>query len=207
MDHREDRRNQFFEEMENHGIDRSYFSRISGVPHAVGNMGASFGWLNAFYACTRLNRRVCCVFEDDFIFIEPYKNNSKSTSTLFNFLLFSFPFEFDVVYLAGAFKHPLQAHTHAETGEKNVYRAKGVFGAAGLCASTSYVKKSIIATAEEGIRLQEAHYKAHGELKPDYTNDFYLRKLQAVDNWFAVKAGMQRPSYSDIEKKEVVYEW
>lgn len=207
MDHRTDRREEFLSEMEHHGIPRSRFNRIAGVKHSIPSLGNNIVWLNALTFCARSNKRLCCLFEDDFVFLSPYKNNSDVSLQLFFSLVHSFPFHFDVVFLAGAYKHPIQGHTHYETDEPNIYRTRAVFGSAGFCATTKYVNDVFIDNVKDGIQLQEEHFKLNGVTSPQFTFDFYYRRLQPVDNWFALKVGMQRPSYSDTEKKMVVYEW
>jgi len=207
MDHRTDRKQQFLLEMAGHGIEKSLFLRVAGVIHDLATLGASKAWLKAFEECYRSGKRLCCMFDDDFIFVAPYKNNTFLARAFFYGLLYTFPFQFDAVFLSGAYKHPLQAHTHVDSGEPNIFRAKAVFGASAVCMPPSYVEDVIVDNVKEGIRLQEAHYELTGASKPEFTIDFFMRKLQSIDNWFAVKVGMQRPTYSDIEKKMVMYEW
>jgi hypothetical protein len=207
MDHRTDRREQFLNEMDTHGISRTLFTRVAGVPHKLATLGASIAWLSALNICARRENGICCFFDDDFMYVSPFRNDSTATRTFFWELLYSFPFIFDGVFLSGAFKHPLQSHTHSETDHALIFRAKAIFGASGMCITKQYISDVLSFNVEEGIRLQKAHFNSTGIANPEFTFDFYMRKLQTVDNWFAVKVGTQRPTFSDIEKKMVSYEW
>ena len=44
-------------------------------------------------------------------------------------------------------------------------------------------------------------------IQSSYDVDIYWKLLKPIDNWFIFKKtlGYQRPSYSDIEKKDVDY--
>ena len=109
--------------------------------------------------------------------------------------------KWDVIMLAQ------NVHSSQETPyitEKNEKIIRIIHAATG---SGYLIRKSYIPKLLEIYKADDARYEESKEFKSEYCNDVSWRYLQEKDDWFAFvpPIGIQRSSYSDIQKGYVDY--
>jgi hypothetical protein len=190
LDHRTDRNADFLREIDKLNLPKEKIKRISGVYlKDKGHLGCSKSHILVMEDFIANNYRNCIVFEDDFTFVQPLPTVIKMLNNME-----SIPF--DVCMLS--------------TNEQNVQNTTCPFLKRGIeCWTTSgyMVSQSfapqLLANFKEGCQLLEENYSKQEE----YCIDQYWTKLQPISNWylFEPKLGKQRPSYSDISRRNVGY--
>jgi GR25 family glycosyltransferase involved in LPS biosynthesis len=196
LEHRPDRRIEFLGEMEKLGVPAEKIHRIESVftPN-FGALGCGKSQILALKHFLASGKDVCAIFEDDFMFTE-----SKDTIDSILRQFFEKKVYFDCLMLGG---NILQAVQTELPYIKKVYD--------GQCCSSYIVTRQfasqLLQLWEEAIRLQEEHVKHNEKVYHFYCIDIAWKQLQPQSHWFVVepKFGLQRESYSDIEKKITNY--
>jgi hypothetical protein len=186
LNRRTDRREQIEAECQKIGIS---IERFPAIEHWFGG----FGCLQSHLAVLKLARErgypAVTIFEDDFQFLV--------TKEEFEDVLSKVPDNFDVLMLS---YNLFRGQAYNDTFGKVIE----VQSASGYIVHSRFYDKLI-------ANLQEAVQYFGRDLTPTgygrYTNDQYWKRLQPDSNWlYSLKRiGLQRPSYSDLEKTHVNY--
>ena len=197
LEHRPDRKIEFLEEMNKLGIPAEKIHRIESVyTPAFGALGCGKSQILALKHFLESGKEICAIFEDDFMFTE-------SKDTIHNILtqFFEKRVYFDCLMLGG---NILQAVPTELPYLKKVYD--------GQCCSSYVVTRQfaslLLKLWEEAIHLQEEYTLQNKKVYHFYCIDIAWKQLQPTHHWFIVepKFGLQRESYSDIEKKITNYQ-
>jgi hypothetical protein len=140
-------------------------------------------------------KEIGALFEDDFMFTESKETIQSVLSEFFSKKLY-----FDCLMLGG---NILQAVPTSVPYLQKVYDAQ-------CCSSYVFTRAfaiKLLALWKEATQLQEEHCKKNPKVFHYYCIDIAWKQLQPSHHWFVVnpKFGIQRESYSDIEKKIVFY--
>jgi GR25 family glycosyltransferase involved in LPS biosynthesis len=162
-------------------------------PEKLIKIDASVDKLSPFQACTRShiralqkslasNDRWCIIFEDDF------KLNMKIDKA--KYLISKFFQDFPGANVLMLEINPLVIHRTHSTG---IYQVEKGLAMAGYMVRGEYIPK-MLRCLQESYRTRQPF-------------DVGIFKLQAKDHWYALQPamGIQRPSYSDIERRNVNY--
>lgn len=196
LDHRYDRAQDFYKMMEQMGISEESITRISAIFEPMnGALGCTKSHIKTIETFLQSNYKCCCVFEDDFDFIskEALEDFCAEFQTVD-------PKEWDMILFSGVIFQ----------SEASKYKClRRVFD---LQTSSSYIltrvyAPQLLANLQESAEALEIYSKGTGRIIEGYCLDMYWKSLQKKDKWFVSYPllGYQRPSYSDIEKKNVDY--
>jgi len=158
--------------------------RFEAIENSFGAIGCSLSHIKVLQNAKAAGWKNVLVIEDDFMWV---KDKEPGLARLTD--LMSRPY--DVIMLTG---------TSIQMEESS---GKLSFS----CCSTAYLiadhyYDSLINNLKEGVLgLMQTKFK------PLFALDVYWRKLMVKDNWFMVRPvlAVQRPSYSDIENRNVDY--
>jgi GR25 family glycosyltransferase involved in LPS biosynthesis len=196
LDHRQDRRDQFLEEMKRIGFEESQIERISAIyVESFGILGCGLSHLKTLQTFYQSGQPYCMIFEDDFQF---------TLNKEFCQFLLKLPFEqhidFDLIMLAGKI---LKEET---TPCFFLHKVLDAQTTSAYLITREFAPK-LIACLQESTVLLQNWWIEHKEKKHEYCLDIYWKKLQPQNNWFIFhpKIGMQRESYSDIENRITNY--
>ncbi len=196
LDHRTDRLSQIQAEFGRMKIPDEKIHRISGVyKPECGALGCGLSHVKTLNAFLETTHTYCLVFEDDFQFtVDP---------NYFSFLLrhvFQSGKQFDMVMLgANVMKQEM-------TDSPFLRRILDAQTSSAYLISREYAK-TVRDTLAEGMKFLEEWFAIHKEPKHEYCLDIYWKQLQPKGTWlvFNPKIGIQRESYSDIERKVTNY--
>jgi GR25 family glycosyltransferase involved in LPS biosynthesis len=196
LEHRPDRRFEFLGEMEKLGVPAEKIHRIESVytPN-YGALGCGKSQILALKHFLSSGKEICAIFEDDFMFSETKETIQNILTQFFEKRVY-----FDCLMLGG---NILQAVQTELPYLKKVYD--------GQCCSSYVVTRQfaplLLQLWEEAIRLQEEYTLQNKKVYHFYCIDIAWKQLQPQSHWFVIepKFGLQRESYSDIEKKITNY--
>jgi hypothetical protein len=196
LDHRTDRLQQIEDEMKKIGFPYQKIHRVSGIyKPEIGALGCGLSHIKVMDIILESNYSTCLVFEDDFSFT---LDINYCKFLLRNF--FESKREFDFVMLGG------KIMKHESTDSSFLHKILDAQTSSAYIIQKSYARV-IRDTLQEGMKLLEDWYNIHKKPNHDYCLDIYWKQLQVVDKWFVFhpKMGIQRESYSDIERRMTDY--
>jgi GR25 family glycosyltransferase involved in LPS biosynthesis len=196
LTHRQDRAADFYKTMESIGIARESITRIPAFYEPdIGALGCTKSHIFALEKFLTSTYESVLIFEDDFEI-----TSRKELDDFCRQFLKTPPPQWDVLLFSGVLKEG------CPTDLSYLIKVKE------LQTSSSYMIKKryapiLLENMKEGREALETYYLGTGRAIPDYCLDMYWKSLQNKDNWFLTNPilGYQRPSYSDIQKKEVDY--
>ena len=185
LDHREDRNKDVLGELDSVGFPRDKVVRISAAYEKDrGHIGCSKSHIKTVEQFIKSGHNTCMILEDDFKF-----TNDPSVIDVFTKI------PFDVIMLSA---NVLVDEPSEHKGLRKV--------------SNSQTSGGYLLTREYAPRLLQNLKDGLVELVKEYDHqwyalDQYWKRLQVTDNWYVAdpKLGVQRESYSDIEKGVVDY--
>lgn len=194
--HRTDRNQQILSEFEKLGIPTEKIHRIDSIytPN-FGILGCGKSHIEALKHFLASEKKICVIFEDDFTCTESPARIQEVLRTFFEN-----HYHFDCLMLSG---NILQSQV------TNVPFILKVIDA--QCCSSYVITREfasmLLEVWLEASRLQEDHISRTGTTSHWYCLDIAWKQLQPSLDWFVVepKIGIQRVSYSDIEKKVTDY--
>jgi len=187
LESRPDRKSKFEIEMKKIGWNAT---RFNAIKQKFGALGCSMSHLTLLKNAKVNKLDHILILEDDicFLFPELFINN------LNNFL--SSEKDFDVLLIAGNNMGPY------EKINDNCVKIKKCQTTTGYLVKSNYFDK-LISNIEEGLNNLSNNLNRLN----DFAIDQYWNKLQLVDNWLLLTplTVIQRPDYSNIEKKVINY--
>jgi glycosyl transferase family 25 len=188
LDKRKDRLAEITAEFARMGIEGAI--RFPAIEHKFGAVGAMKSHLAVLKMAKANGWHNVMVFEDDFTFIV-----DKPTFHTALKIFFRTNTPFDVLMLA------YNLRVYQEINGLIGY-ARRAFTAAGLIIHSRFYD-TLIDVFEKNLPLLEADPSQHAK----YALDTCWFPLQETSEWLFLKKriGIQRPSYSDIEKRNVAY--
>lgn len=196
LEKRKDRRDQFENEMQRMGFPCEKVHRIEAVSKpGIEALGCSYSHVKAIDAFLSTNAEYCMIFEDDFQFTIDLH--------YLHFLLryiFTTKFPFDIVSLGG---YVLQDEETELVFFRRIYEMQTSSGYLVTREFAPILKKNL----EEGIALMEKEFAITKKIKEEYCLDMYWKQLQPKSRWYILqsKFGLQRESYSDIQREVTNY--
>jgi len=191
LDHRTDRRREIEEELSNYGIPFERFSAINDTDY--GALGCAKSHLEILKIAKSHGYANILILEDDFQFIVSKESFYKSISDLlYNNI------NFDVCLLSYNIKSPKFI---AYSNYDFLYKVKSSLCASGYLVNYHYYD-TLIECFQKSVDLIESTKNTRL-----YACDMVWQQYQYKGNWFCFKnrIGIQRVSYSDIEKIVVEY--
>lgn len=196
LDHRADRLAQFQQEVDRMEFPHERVTRISAVSTPeIGVLGCAYSHVKAIQHFLESDAKTCMIFEDDFQFTI----DSNYLRFLVKHLFRSTP-DFDLVMMGG------KIFKEETTDSFFLNRVLDGQTTSGYILSRKFAPL-LKANLESGIQLLEQWFDVHKHPHHDYCLDIYWKQLQPQSKWyrFKPKFGVQRESYSDIEKKVTNY--
>ena len=182
LDSRNDRRIEVLSELKLVFPDEK-IQRFSAIRHDNGAIGCSKSHIAVIEMAKKEGWSNVLIVEDDFM----WKNTEKGLKDLERYA--SIPY--DVVLLSGTFVTAVPLKNRVISSQTTA-----------AYIVTAHFYDTLLKNYKEGVSLLEG-----GGQYSIYALDQYWKKLQATDIWYIVnpKVCLQRPSYSDIEKKYTDY--
>jgi hypothetical protein len=196
LEQRPDRNIEFLGEMEKIGVPAEKIHRVNSiyVPE-FGALGCNKSHILALEHFIKSGKEIGAIFEDDFMFTESKETVNNMLTNIFEIHIY-----FDCIMLGG---NILKAETTQVPYIKKVYDAQ---------TTSSYIITKAFAPIllelwKESSALQEDYISKNQKVYHFFCMDIAWKYLQSRSHWFVVepKLGMQRESYSDIEKKITNY--
>lgn len=194
LDHRTDRLEQIKGEIARLGIEEEKIHRVSAVyTPEIGVLGCALSHIKALDLFLQSSHKSCLLLEDDFMFT----TDIHYCKFLFKHLLDK---EFDVVMLGGKVMNEVSTDSPFL---KKVLDAQTTSAYMITREFAPVLRQNLI----EGAKLLEQWFSLYKEKKHEYCLDIFWKQLQPCNRWFIFhpKMGIQRESYSDIEKKITNY--
>jgi GR25 family glycosyltransferase involved in LPS biosynthesis len=190
LDHREDRKQQFLEQMEKAGIDPNKITRISAVyKKKEGDIGCSMSHVKTMETFLQSDYEHCIVFEDDFEFVHD-ANFIKNAFRQF----FDSNVDYDVCMISAN-----EIYTD-KTQYPFLKKVSAAQTTSGFMVSKKFAP-TLLDNFKTGLELLQENYDGvAGDKGRPYCVDQYWQKLQPVSNWFIFepKLGKQQDGKSDI---------
>ena len=181
LDHRTDRRAQVEKELACFG---NRVERLSATRHKTGGIGCSMSHIRALEKAKDASWANVLIVEDDFMWTGQKEKGLEHLT-----LLTAQPY--DVIVLGG-----VSARYNPVT-----LRLQSCQTATAYLVAAHYYD-TLLANFKEGL---EGFLRSN--VYGEYALDQFWKRLQSVDTWFIISPGLciQRPSYSDIEHRNVDY--
>lgn len=198
LDHRNDRNEQFLNEMRKMQVPDDKIVRISAVNKPdKGALGCGFSHLNTLDMFISSKHQNCIIFEDDFMFVQGVDTINHQFQRLFNQQI-----PFDICMLSC--REVELDNTPFDFIHKVIH---------GHTTSGFILDKRFASTLFDNflqcVHLLEQSYEygTNPEIQYYFNIDQYWCKIQPLHNWYVFfpKLGVQRESYSDIIKENVNY--
>jgi GR25 family glycosyltransferase involved in LPS biosynthesis len=196
LEQRPDRKIEFLGEMEKLGIPAEKIHRIEAVyTPGFGILGCGKSHNLALRHFLNSGKKICAIFEDDFMFTETKETVNNILTQFFEKKIY-----FDCLMLAG---NILQAVPTDIPYLKKVYDGQTTSS----YIITRHFASILLKLWEEASQLLEEYISKNNKTYHFYCLDIAWKQLQPQNHWFVVepKFGIQRESYSDIEKKIVFH--
>jgi glycosyl transferase family 25 len=189
LDHRQDRKQHVEEQLRNVGINATRFNAIKMQNGAV---GCSMSHLKILQDAHSKNLDHVLIVEDDITFLDP-----ELFKTQFQRFLEIHKNNWDVVLLAG---NNMPPYTPVDDTCIKVSRCQTTTG---YLVNGHYIKKLM-----DNIKMGLTHLISKPNDHRLYAIDKFWFVLQNVDRWYLIipPSVVQRPDYSDIEKKHTNYQ-
>lgn len=195
--HREDRKNEFLSNFPKEDWEK--ITRIDAVHTAdTGAIGCLKSHILALERAIKDSAHpdnIVLICEDDFYIKDIFYCN--------RMLKWGFEVlpEWDVIMLAHN-THDSRSTEHKTKDGEEIIRIIHSATGSGYLMRASYAPKLL-----KIFQRDNDEYEKTKEFKSEYCNDVSWRELQGSDNWYAFRPtiGIQRPSYSDIQKGNVNY--
>ena len=190
LDSREDRNQEFLEEMRKMEVPDEKIVRISAVSKpGKGDWGCSLSHILTMQQFVDSGLNTCIVFEDDFVFTQ----DLQSVNTEFREVE---PVVYDVVMLSA---NEIQT---TPTEHKFLQKVEDAQTTSGYMVTKNFAP-ILMQNYRDGAKLIEDSYKIgkSDALQGPFCIDQYWKRLQPQSNWFVFspKLGVQRESHSDIQ--------
>tara|TARA_B100000131_G_scaffold317880_1_gene360699 strand:+ start:362 stop:994 length:633 start_codon:yes stop_codon:yes gene_type:complete len=187
LDKRKDRNESIINELKDFG--KSKYTRLSATYNEKGYLGCAMSHIRVLEYAIKNNLNNVVIFEDDFKF---KRNKQIVYNEIISFI--NSGINWDVLLLAGnkGIRTPFNNY---------IDKIKNSQTTSAYIVNKQYYHKLLDNFKDAYKKLEETN------LKELYSIDEHWKSLQETDNWFALKkfAGIQRASYSDIEKQNVNY--
>ena len=195
LDRRPERNEQMKKELAKTNIDPSKINRITACDMpSFGALGCTKSHIDILtrFLQTDDSIQTCIVLEDDFGFIQ---DQNQINNSIDQFLI-DFKDKWDVFYLA------LNLIQGEKTEQPYAVRVRRAFTTAGFVVHKRFAQTLLDNFKESAFLLEK-----EGRYVPTLCLDNYMGRLQAVTRWYTVspRIGLQLPSYSDIERRNVNY--
>jgi hypothetical protein len=190
LEHRTDRKDQVEEELSKLGVPESKIVRIDAVYNPEhGGLGCSASHIKAYQTFLQSPHTTCLILEDDFMFVKPPAEVRTFFTKLNNI-------SYDVCMLSANENAP-SFRTELQPENPFLRKVMDAQTASAYCVHKSFAP-TLLQTVQEGYAL----LKQHPSNKSEYMNDMYWKRLQPNATWYIATPvlGIQRESYSDIEK-------
>jgi len=188
LDIRPDRNDEFIQEIQKIDFPSDKIIRVPAIhKKSMGALGCTLSHIKTINMFIQSGKEHCIIFEDDFIF-DP-TNIDRVPEMISN--LFT-QVQFDICMLSG---NIIKSHPTKYPFLKKVEE--------GLTSSGYILSKYFAPTLLKNLK-ESSHLLEHNYEEPElYALDAYWINLQPISNWyvFEPKLGLQRVSYSDIEKE------
>ena len=167
-------------------------TRFNAIKNANGAIGCSLSHLSLLQYAKKNNLDHILIMEDDIMFLNP----QIFIQNLNNFL--SKHDKFDVLLIAG---NNMGEYVRIDD---NCVKISHCQTTTGYLVKNHYYDK-LIDNFKTGIQ----YFIKNVNLKLQYAIDQYWSNLQCVDNWYLLTplTVSQKPDYSDIEKKQINYNY
>jgi glycosyl transferase family 25 len=187
LDSRTDRCEEFENQMKEYGFEYERFSAICEPQN--GALGCTKSHLAVLRLAKERNYHRVLVFEDDFMFTVSPGTVQEQLSQLLDT-----PVPFDICFLS------YNVLVSEETSYSFLRRAIETQTSSGYIIERHYYDR-LIENFESSVYGFE--HRTHG----NHALDIEWKRLQPIDRWyyFITRLGIQRPGYSDIDKKIVSY--
>jgi hypothetical protein len=180
LEHRKDRKQQIELELSRF---KGSVERLNATPHAIGGIGCSMSHIRALQRAKQAGWPHVLILEDDAMFTN-IEEGEKCLSKLLDE-------PYDVILLGGV----------SASYNPFTYRVTSSQTATSYIVHSTYYD-TLITNFKSGLEqfIRSGNYAT-------YALDQYWKLLQPHDKWFLVRPSMcmQRPSYSDIERRNVDY--
>jgi len=195
LDRRPERNEQMKKELAKTNIDPSKINRITACDMpSFGALGCTKSHIDILtrFLQTDESIQTCIVLEDDFGFIQ---DQTQINHSIDQFLI-DFKDKWDVFYLA------LNLIQGEKTEQPYAVRVRRAFTTAGFVVQKKFAQTLLDNFKESAFLLEK-----EGRYVPTLCLDNYMGRLQAVTRWYTIspRIGLQLPSYSDIERRNVNY--
>lgn len=184
-----------------HRVDRmkhaeTQFNAMGIIPERVnaiycrnGAIGCALSHIKCIELAKKRQMPYACICEDDILFIRP-EQTKKSVSEILNNTS-----QWDVLLLGGNIAPPYFNVSNQCMVVRNAQTTTGYI-----------IKQSYYDTLLQNIRAGISGLLMYQTPK-EYAIDIYWKKLQKLDRWIILipLAVVQRPDYSDIERRNVNY--
>lgn len=194
LDHRQDRKEQFLQEMAIAGISEDKIVRVPAIYNEFkGDLGCSQSHTKAMELYANSSHKTGIIFEDDFKFV---LNREQIDDQFHRF--FEGSVDYDVCLLsANLFGNPLipvEGCDFIQTITKSSTLS-------GYMVNKSFAP-TLFQNFKEGAELLFKSYEMGKHDPTSYAVDCYSRNLQPSGRWklFQPKLGLQRGSWSDIQR-------
>ena len=188
LEHRKDRRVQVEYELDKLGWK---YERFNAIQLKNGRIGCSMSHLKVINIAKERKLPYVVIVEDDIEFKKPDEYNKRID------LFLRSNIEYDVLLLAGNLRPPIK---QINDFVLQVYHS---WTTTGYIIKSSYYD-TLIQNIHEGIQ----HLMREPDKHTLYAIDSYWMRLQKKDKWMILypRTVTQRPTYSDIEKREINYD-
>jgi hypothetical protein len=201
LDHREDRRNEFLEEMERMNVPSDKIVRIPAVyKPKQGDWGCSLSHINTLEVFKMSGHKNCIIFEDDFTFVR----NLDQINTVFQ-ELFESDISFDICMLSYNIFPDYLIETTYHFLMKAIRASQTT---SGYMITQEFTDKLLSNYIESASLIEKSYeFGKSYEIQHFFCIDQYWNKVIEDSNWYLItdRIGVQRKSYSDIEEEIADY--
>jgi len=186
LESRTDRKQEIEEELNKMGLK---YNRFNAIQNDYGIIGCTQSHLEVLKDAKRNNLKNVLIFEDDFLFLISKERFFEQITSFFDQNN-----DYDVLMLSYNLNK-------SEDYNEQLYKVLDCQTASGYIVNNKFLDK-LINLYEQNLPLLIStgmHWV--------YANDVVWKQLQPNSNWFALKerAGLQRPSYSNLTNSFVDY--
>ena len=201
LDHRQDRRKEFLEEMERMGVPSNKIIRVPAIyKPQQGDWGCSLSHVNTIEIFQMSVHKNCIVFEDDFMFVRDISHINHVFYQMFE--------ESNVPYDMCMLSYNIAPESIIPTTYPFLTKGLAAHTTSGYMIHQEF-SDSLLHNFSEGATLIEKSYEfgSSMEIQHHLCIDQYWNKLLKHSNWylFTDRIGIQRKSYSDIEEEITDY--
>lgn len=196
LDHRDDRKKLFLEQMQLYSIPEEKIQRISGTYiKEFGALGCAFSHIRTLQEFLESTYETCIIFEDDFQFTIEKEYFHRMITEVFQQRI-----PFDVLLLAG---NILEQEPSSFAFLKRVTDAQTTSG----YLITKAFAQILLKNFQEAAYMLSEYYIVHETRVESFCIDRHWKHLQKKYKWYSFfpKVGIQREGFSDIEQRTTNY--